>query len=453
MKVRLGRASALAALCTGAAFAASVPVASAAGTKTCSTITGAGSSLQNVAQNEVWIKGAEAFGSTGIRWEKSECKEDPSITYFPTSSGKGLAQWGSSSEVLKEENPPVTKFPAYIGTDVGPEGPSGTAGTQMHDMDVAGKSSTTNNEVVTVPVAQSAIAVIVSLPEGCTATEGDTPKVKSTKLEEEWLKDEIQLGTLITGAGIVCAKVPHLYARESPSGTTAGFKRWNDDINPTNAEWKALTATAAEAESTNWPKTLPSGQPEEKGHNKGIEEAEAVFTTPGTTGAVGYADATDAIKAGFTTKVEKHGHAYASFMVEVQHNKVSEETATYASPLSGEGSNCATAEYEKAPATVGPNVDWSVAKQFPVEGITGYPICTLTFDVAWHEYELPKKESKGVYTEGEGNSVLNYLKYIVKSEATEGGQNTQLTGHHYGKLPTPIREKAETGVTSANIKP
>jgi hypothetical protein len=468
MKARLGRVSALAALCacTGAAFAASVPVASAAGTKTCSTITGAGSSLQTVAQEEVWIKGAEAFGAAGNRWEAGECKADPSITYFPTSSGKGLAQWGANAtEELKEENPPVTKFPAYIGTDVGPEGPATTAGTQMHEMDKAGKNATTANEVVTTPVAQSAIAIVVSLPESCSATVGNTPKVKSKLLNEEWTKDEIKLETLVSGAGIVCAKVPHLYARESPSGTTAGFKRWNYDI-AVAEPWTKLagpSASAVEAESTNWPSGaggLPAGQPETAGFSKGIQLAEGVIEKPGTTGAVGYADLADAIKAKFTTKVAAHtngkGEKYDVFMVEVQRNEASEakEVAKYASSEGTTGgSNCGNAEYG-APATVGPNVDWSKARQNNVQTTTTYPICTLTFDVAWHMYEwpvLPNAAKK--YEMGEYNSALSYLEYVVNSKkaANGGGQNEELVKHHYGKLTKPELEEAQSGINGTNV--
>jgi hypothetical protein len=408
-------------------------VSSASASVACSEISGAGSSLQNIAQKEVWIGGFKGLG----------CTAEPTIKYFATSSGKGEAQWGdNATQVLKDEEG-VSPFPAFIGTDIGPEGSAGTSKTQLNNIDTAGSQGTGAGEgVVTVPVAQSAIAILVSLPEGCTATSNATAKVKSADLETEWFKNEGELGSLVKGAGVVCAHTPKLYARESASGTTAGFKRYLDDLE--TAHWGAFVSTAAKAANTEWPGTV-----EKTGFSKGSQLAEGVFNKPGSNGAIGYADLADALKAGFTTKVVKHtveGKEFYSFLVQVQRNAKGAETPEYASPASSNASNCGNAAYN-SPATVGPNVDWSGAKQNNVESTTTYSICTLTFDLAWHEYSKPKKEGSAVYNEEKYNSAFNYLSYIVN-----GGQNATLEANHYGKLTEPVTKETQTGVSAANIK-
>jgi ABC-type phosphate transport system substrate-binding protein len=354
MRVRLGCFGALIAVCVAAMFAVSAPIASAAGTEECGNIVGSGSSLQFIAQTKVFIPGFTTEGG----WEEN-CKEAPTIEYTATSSGEGLKEFGDEGTLggAKNESP----FPAFVGTDVGPEGPATgeeakTKKTQMFEMDEAGEEGATKNEVMTVPIAQSAVAVIVSLPAKCKL---EHPTVKATitdkVLEETWLKDNKKWSfPLLKAIGVkaeaACEVVPTLEARSKASGTTAGFKRFMDDIEPT--EWNAFTKTAAEAESTNWPF---AGTKKESG--SGGELAEKVFKTPGT---IGYADLADAVAKGFTATPQEHGEGeekYYSFIVEVQNNS-GEETATFGSPsktpasIKTGGANCENATYEE-PASVG----------------------------------------------------------------------------------------------------
>jgi hypothetical protein len=446
MRSRLGRLSALAAVCAGAAFAASAPAAYA--TAPCATIQGAGSSLQNIAQNNVWSLG---FSLGGKGWEKGICfvapKEEPMVTYNSTSSGKGLAQWGAGSGVLKPGETGETSFPAFIGSDVAPEG-SATTG-QISEMDKAGKEGTTNNEIIAVPVAQSAVAVIVSMPKtaSCTATVGSTePEIKSKTLEEEWFSDNVTFTTLIKNAGVSCADIPKLYGRFSPSGTTAGFKRYLASLNSSNkATWVTKTSTAVESESpSEWPMVPEETVAGEK-LEKGSQLAKAVYEKPSSTGAIGYADLADAVAAGFSQEVKSPhkvgSEEFYSFYVVVQNNTIS-STAAYASPNNSGASNCKEATYTE-PTEVKLNEDWSGARQNNTEGggSENYPICTLTFDVAWHRYKFPEWEAGKKYTEEQMNTVYAYLHYIL----TEG-QGASLTEHQYGALAPTTKTKAEKGL-------
>jgi hypothetical protein len=435
MKARSARVGILAVMCAVGALVGGSSSASAS--IPCSLISGAGSSLQTVAQTLVWAPNNPDM----------ECAAPlPVIHYFPTSSGKGEAQWGDNATQVLTEEAGVSPFPAFIGTDVGPEGPALTAKTQLNNIDAAGLQGLELDQgVLTVPVAQSAISVLVTLPLGCSATTSSTPQITSLDLENLWLKNEGLLENIFKNAGVKCLKTPELYARESASGTTAGFKRFLDVIN--HAGWGALVTTAVKAENTEWP-----GAVLETGFGKGSQLAEGVFSKPGANGAVGYADLADALKAGFSTKVTLHTvgtELLYSFIAEVQNNPMNaEEGPTYASPLAsgGSASNCANATYN-APNRVLPNMDWSGARQNNVEGGTAYPICTLTFDLAWHEYGKPKKGGVAVYTEAQRNTVFNYLLYIVNE-----GQNAALESNHYGKLTGTIATSAINGVTGTNIK-
>lgn len=461
MRTRIERLGAAVAVCAGFALAASVPAADAAAVK-CAPITGSGSSLQNLAQKEIWSPTWEkAAAGSKEGWEKEfggqSCEAPTTVTYTATSSGKGLSEWGSKEGVVKlaEAGNGKEELDEFVGTDVGPEG-SATTG-QIGHMDEAGKGSTENNAVVAVPVAQSAVSVIVSLPVGCTlAKKNEKARIPNQQLEEEWNADAIGFDNLVTNVGIGvagCEAVPTLEARETSSGTTAGFKRYLDDLEP--AVYGPFTETAEKSESqTEWPELVNK---HETGNKGGGELAKNVYETPGT---IGYADLADARKAGFTgvtphEHTNGNGEKYYSFFVQINNGGIS-SSSEWESPefVSTGAANCSKASYPE-PATVGPNVDWSIAKQgnATVGGTTAYSICTLTFDVAWQHYSFVKAEKankeKVSYVSKQSNTVFDYLAWLVSTEAQ--GQ-AALTSGHFAPLPAKIKQEAEKGVVSKNIK-
>jgi ABC-type phosphate transport system substrate-binding protein len=439
-----------------AAFAAGAPAASAAGTEKCGGIVGAGSSLQKIAQQEVWIeKGAESFGSPGERWKKPEfCIADPPIVYNSTSSGKGLALWGSVNKTLNEEELENSKkvkeklVPSYVGTDVGPEGTETTG--QIGNMDIAGENAAKElNGIVTVPVAQSAITVMVSTPLGCTvmAETGEHPRISNQALEEEWFARGVKMSELIEGVkftgGTKCEVPPTLYARGAPSGTTCGFKNLFAHLKsgePNEKTWKEKTETVEKClKNGEWP--AGTGQTETfegKSIEKGSQLVEAVWGTPGS---VGYADLADArVKfaagTGITEQTKGTEH-YSSFVVEVGNTAFGKKKAgTPPEEKTSGGSNCKKAGYAPAPSKLAVNQTWSNVRQTSqvAGGTENYPICTLTYDLAWHRYTFV---SSGKHGGGEEamNSVYSYLHYIVNLAAENGGQGTPLTAKHYGLLP------------------
>jgi ABC-type phosphate transport system substrate-binding protein len=441
-RARLGRIIVLAAACLAAAFAASVSTASAAPRK-CAVVQGAGSSLQKVAQQEVW--GPNHWAT---KKGEEECEAVVEVKYNPTSSGKGKEQWGYETMTLGTEEP----FPVFVGTDLAP------SKTQIENMSKAGEEAGKLN-VMSVPVAQSAVTVMVSLPEGCKPVSTEKKaEIKNAVLREEWEKGAKEFSTFMKDKlEGTCTAMPKLKARSSNSGTTAGFKRYFDTLSKEAEPWKKLNETPLKSENTEWPAELEASGNLEKCCEKGSTLAKTVFENPGTSG---YADLADARHEGFTTTWAEHTVGTKKFWSAVALVE-SKEEFTNPEEGTGGGANCKKAKYEKEKEKVEPGVDWSATKQSNVAEKGAYSICTLTFDLTWKEYETKAlvgkygkagepEAKKKEETEEKRNTVLNYLKWVVSGT---GGQAVKtLTEKHYGALPKEMREHAETGVKAVNIK-
>jgi hypothetical protein len=456
----------------------------------CAAITASGSSLQSLTQQSVWTM---KFELTAWQKEQKElkCKQSVSVTYEPLSSGKALASWGATKGKLEPgETVGKEKIDQFIGTDVGPEGiksahlkeielqeamaevPEGTwegvvdNSTQISLLDQAGKhpsQPTELNHVVTAPVAQSAIAVIVSTPRGCLVKlqSGATGVTISNRLlQEEWHEDKLRYTRLLKGvtfendlAKNECEQNPEkLDARSLSSGTTAGFKRYLDDLEP--AVYGHCTETAVEAESSAcWPN---SSILEKTGNETGAELAKKVFTT---LGRIGYVDLADALNAGFGANgtIVRH-EDYDTFIALINNGSQAHEAeGSYESPeASNEGSRCEAAEYAR-PKTVAPDVDWSRATQSNATSHKSgvYPICTLTFDVLWERYGWPewKNLKSGVmekYTQAQYGTTFSYLRYVT-TEGQKGEALEALHKNHFEALPSSIKTEVEEGLTMNDV--
>src|SRR3984957_14149275 len=145
-----------------------------------------GSSLQNNAQQSIWL----TAGDWGTH---TECSSFPSITYTGTSSGGGLNEYGNVSGKLNAEED-ATAFKSatgikdkagqvldwYVGTDDPP-----TTGN-LDNAIVASGDKNGNFEEITIPVAQAPVAVILSLPTGCLVPTGSALDLDGVDLEQLW---------------------------------------------------------------------------------------------------------------------------------------------------------------------------------------------------------------------------------------------------------------------------
>lgn len=359
------RAALLAGATVAALAVAGVGAGSASAAVSCNggDIIGEGSSLQKVAQLNVWDP---AFSS-----EVCTFGTEPKVEYKPEGSGAGLKAFGATGG-------PIDRTRAFVGTDDAP------TPTQIANI----KAAAGGGSVLVIPVAQTSIAVPVNPPAGCTVTQ-----ITNSELERAFRGVEKTWAELETASGTCNSPIVRV-VRKDGSGTTYQFKNYLSSANSAvlpcvNKTWKELQPIEnpeTGAPNTSWPesctgKTLTTVIRPEK--NGGGEVAAKVVATPGS---IGYAALPDAQAKG------------ASF-VELQNNgRVAAEEATYASavlagPTKGKGvANCAETKYivpkEARNTGTGLDVDWSqVFGAQPSIGGTAYPLCTLTYVLAFNGYK------------------------------------------------------------------
>jgi len=374
--------------------ALNVGTAAAAPLCTGSNITGQGASLQKIAQQNVW---GPTFGST-------ICNKgtEPKITYNSTGSNAGLVEWNHDGSKGS-----INTSLSYIGTDDAPN-----AAQITNIKSVAGGA-----QLAVIPVAQTAIAVFANPPAGCEVeilTNSNLAGIMEGRITN-WSKVE---GT--EGAG--CNSPISRVVRKDGSGTTYQFKNYLQRL---YAKGLACTAGATEGKAswtelgnTAWPETCP-----EKALSSVVRPASnggsaLISTVNATSGSIGYAALPDAMagKAGATTvlALQNNGQKKAS-------------EANFAEPAQGGVANCGGIGYQVPKLNGRRDVDWSgVFGAKPAIGGSSYPLCTLTYALAFHGYQ------DAGFSEGQQQTVRDYLYgYVVQA----AGQ-ADITGGFYAPLPT-----------------
>jgi ABC-type phosphate transport system substrate-binding protein len=365
-------------------------------------IIGEGSSLQKIANQNVWIP--------AFQTEVCNFGTFPTIEYKPEGSGAGLKAWGAGGGAIDRTR-------AFIGTDDAPT----TA--QIANI----KAAAGGGNILTIPVAQTSIAVVANPPAGCTVTQ-----ITNKELERVFRGVEKQWSELETASG-TCASPITRVVRFDGSGTTYQFKNYLNLFNTAslpciNKTWKELEPienAATGAPNTSWPescegKTLSAlVRPAAKGGGEEVKKVKA------TAGSIGYAALPDAQSNGAT-------------FLEVQNNgNVGAEEATFASPVlagleAGKGiANCAATKYavpkEGRTTGTGLDVDWSqVFGASASIGGTAYPLCTLTYDLAFHGYK----------TAGFKFAPYQTVRDFINGYVVFGGQTALTTSEtNYAPLP------------------
>ena len=150
----------------------SLVTASSALAATCSSgsLFSSGSSFQGTAHQNVWIPGWAAH---------SNCTGGPpTLTYTKSSSGAGLNEFGNNTGALDLTQDPSAggKLDAFVGTDDPPNA------AQLGNAETAAGSG--NPTEITLPVAQAAVAVLLSLPTGCTLNGSQHVQLPNQYLEQ-----------------------------------------------------------------------------------------------------------------------------------------------------------------------------------------------------------------------------------------------------------------------------
>jgi ABC-type phosphate transport system substrate-binding protein len=377
-------------------------------------IVGEGSSLQQAAQANVWIPGFQGPGGY-CAGQGTE----PKVTYDGTGSSAGLNAWDFNGS----DGTPFDTSRAFVTSDDPPNAAQ-----------LANAKAASGSKVLVIPVAQTAIAVVVNPPANCSLEE-----VTNKQLESVFRGNVKFWGKLDTASGAGCAGAPITrVVRPDGSGTTYQFKNYLARINP-------ASLACTEAPGKTWQDLEPigaNGKPNTVWPANGVGGCGAGVLSPVVTAAanggaalVGKVNSTDG-SIGYAAlpdvEASKSGDTAA---VAVQNNGVVKlAKATFALPSTdSDGANCSAAKYavpvDGRTGASGEEVDWSqvFGANYKIGG-EDYSLCTLTFAMALHTYG-----SKAGFSEGQVQTVRDYLGGYVTAAA---GQNAIGASAFYGRLPS-----------------
>jgi ABC-type phosphate transport system substrate-binding protein len=395
-------------------------------------IIGEGSSLQKIAQTEVWTTDYNA-ACAGT---------EPEVEYKSSSSGTGMAQWNYELALGH-----INHERAYIGTDDAP-----TTGQIGHINTTAeAEAGTGASHVAVVPVAQAAIAIIANPPKGCSIT-----KLSQANLEQAFRGNK-KTWTELGATGENCGTEFTRVVRADNSGTSyqskhAYFAIHGAALPCTGTAGSELTWAGLQSASLNktWPEngvagcaagTLTpvlhaklNGTGEAGTGTGGGDEAKTVNHTASSIGYVALADA----EANVPTAKEKEEGVNTVIL------SIANSVGTAISPAvtTGQKSNCGSAKYivptgarRGETGATGLDVEWSGVYN-NVTATTGYPLCTLTWDLGLTNYAGASFEA------GTGALVKDYLyTYLINGT---GQSDLGSSGKWYAELPS-------TGTTEVNV--
>jgi ABC-type phosphate transport system substrate-binding protein len=401
-----------------------------------STTEGAGSSLQGEAQ-KVW--------DPDFNTNKAGCVGGPVVTYHVSSSGKGFKEWSVEKHFSTV---------GFVGTD-------NTVNQEEKEVveNLVANKATATSKVLTIPVLQGAVAVVVNLPANCVANS----KVAAGRLAlnqatlEGIYKGSITqwselvglegTGNELTGAGCTTATAIKPVVRLDSSGTTHIFKKFLDLVNPgvmasENGKEQTWAELAEGSLSLVWPTAAKVVKAETE---SGGGLLKTVANDPGSIGYANLADARNTANGGFT------GQSPQRFWVDLENSRKEKEkkgvkTASrkYADPASNGDvtasaeSNCKKTEFTNKKGTFPPpTVDspWNevTAKSFSKT----YALCGLTYDLVLTDYEA--------YTGGtapEAQTVIDFENYVLNKK----GGAADIVSHDYSALPKALVPEALKGI-------
>jgi ABC-type phosphate transport system substrate-binding protein len=395
------------------------------------SVTGQGASVEKIAQDSVW---APAFNTSSDKLAcngKTGSKGEPVITYTSTGSGAGLKSWGA--ELKEGEKALFDVTNAFIGTSEAPNS------SQIAEIE-AQQTTSTPKTLETIPVVQLAIAVIVNLPSGCTATSTAAPGrlvLNNATLEgifqgtiSTWsqITDD---GDKLSGAGCNAETPITRVVRQDQAGTTHILKRYLDLVSNESFElegggtgtWNGISEGTL---NTTWPKgPVAVVKPKSKGD---AEEAAKVSTTPGS---IGYGNLAE-IRSTNLFSGSGGGPTTARFWVELQHSS-KKGKATYSDPsTNGDAAevgnaNCKNTAYTNGVGSFPPpaiTAPWNEVTTETTE--KEYTLCGFTYVLAFTTYSAYPGT-----TQAEATTVNNYLRFVLDKK---GGQK-EITNHDYLALP------------------
>ncbi|HEV7938362.1 MAG TPA: hypothetical protein VGP18_10105 [Solirubrobacteraceae bacterium] len=441
---------------------------------------GSGAALQTLLQNNILIPKSPSLGSF--------------VTYDATTSGGGFKEFGNTTGKLAPAEDKVAgglspaELDAYVGVDSGPT----TAELENAREAATGSKTSANENEIAVPVAQTPLDLLLSLPAGVTLNSSqhiDLGDVLAGQLfagtapaaggysENTWGAFLTDVGlTAITSGSPTAGQFLDSGAPGSPgtggysgitvevrkegAGTTVNLKQFLPLVDP--ADWGSIPVDSKTFGSGEWPAgaTL-SASP---GTANDAAEVAAVDDTPGS---VGYATAGDANvnpgvaftnKPSTSTDASSASHQILYVLLQDNYNSAADNRtpAIYADPETNSSgtANIYTGSNIKvngnAAGGVGSWVVPNTGGNFNAAGtwtgtrasdpdvyddsgdaIAYYPLVAIAFDLSWSNFAAVNGAN---YTSDAQATTEAFLSFATSN----AGQNDILGEDFYAPLPSDV---------------
>lgn len=446
-------------------------------------ITGQGASFQAPAHNNVFIP---SFSSTCV-----EVGRTPGVTYSGTGSGAGLNSFGRRSGTNADGSQSRSAANRFAGTDEAP------TPDQINQMNTGTDAPGDEARVQTIPVAVASTTVSVNLPDGCTDANGNLlgtipaenravdpsasgkrpDRIKFTRVQLEQAfaaasgntsetandnnadTDLDEWGELFPGfdglANCDTVAITRV-VRADDSGTTSEFKRYLGILNP-NRGWTTLPTSTARGNAERWPnedqrEQFKFNDPPTGTSNTAVDTNGNIVRRRGNPGVAGGVDSIDGsigyvVLADARANFEQSAGKDDEYFVPLQRadNSYREpagvDSATSTSFRTGErGSNCASVTFKNQPAST--NDSWTSTTG--LDSPTGYPVCSITYELAWDDYAAAYSgpNCNRAEEEQKARTVFDYIGHTL------GAGQPGLEAGDYSRLPNDILAKSRAGASS-----
>jgi len=383
-----------------------------------------GTSLQEPIAS-VWIN---QFGGGDTTSPLSCAAQHVELNYETLPSSEVLQELGSVNGI---RNPAVK-----LG---GSEEPPSIS--QWLNIDLGSKPFSGSGLIRQIPVAIAAVTPIVNFPEECSipakeATTDGRFTVTNAQLEKVFAGEIATWGQLLPGMEESCASIPiERIVPEGSEGTTYVFKQWLNTVAP----------------SAGWPEssTMPNASwPNDGGATATVRstggdfgEAKLVARTSGSIGFASLARARFFEFGHFSPENPDYNSNNKMFWLSLE-NGSGQRVEPTRDPNSGadnvRGSNCDNPRFNVTPSGYDTTATPIWRSVSAAGSKTGWPICTLVYDLAWDDAAPVYGNTNEV--EGEQRTVKDYLAYVLGGAGQEEAEKAD-----FSALPAAFLADAKDG--------
>jgi ABC-type phosphate transport system substrate-binding protein len=316
-------------------------------------------------------------------------------------------------------------------------------------------------QLLSIPVAQVAIAPVVRLPDGCQIADQTQRQLSRVQLSlafegvtSTWGD---LFGTAITGDGTgpssadCRAKTFTRVVRLDSSGSTFIFKRYlqaaSHSTGGDSFDWRD-TNEGGTLGNTAWPAGATTI---ERGAASGAGSLLDQLSTKGDSGGIGYADvATDRAK-GYAWDQAGSGYAANDKTLWLRAQRISNDNYNSPGVANAQGSTgtsaaaaCTNVAYSNQVTTSDLGASWFTTTAIPTP--TDFPICGLTYQLVWMwGFDTESSRFQAVQagsTQGEFRAERDFLRYEL-GIIRPGVGPSKLAALGYAKLPADVMATAQ----------